>query len=336
MHDYSHSRQQEALGILGINLIHAAYFVKNDLNEFLYALTYRLPRERIEVDMLRVSGPDLDRYDNRILALNLVKNGLTDATLFDESGRVLQPNSALWKKNVLLTRGRFRPMTKVHVDMIKGGTKQYLAEPDVDKKNFVSILELTLKDLTAEGKISDTDFVDRAELLGSMGYTVMISNYLKHYKMIEYLSGITKGNKIGVLMGVYTLQTIFDEKYYDTLNGGLLEAFGRGFGHNVKMYVYPAIGENGSVHSLNEFEVEDHLVGLLDYMKKTNKIAPINEFDESILHVLSDDVLLKIQKGQTDWENDVPENVTKAIKYYGLFGYKAAVTERVRLDPAEN
>ncbi len=322
MHDYSHSRQQEALGILGINLLHAAYFVKNDINEFLFALTHRLPRERIEVDMLRVSGPELDRYDNRILALNLVKNGLTDATLFDQSGRVLQPNSALHKKNVLLTRGRFRPMTKVHVDMIRGGTEQYLAEPDVDKENVVSILELTLKDLTAEGRITDSDFVDRAELLGSMGYTVMISNYLKHYKMIEYLSGITKGSKIGVLLGIYNLQTIFDEKYYDTLNGGLLEAFGRGFGLNVKMYVYPAIGESGNIYTLDEFKVEDHLTGLLDYMRKTNKVAAITQYDQDILHVLSDDVLLKIQKGQTDWENDVPEDVMRAIKYFGLFGYK--------------
>lgn len=323
MHDTSNKRQQEALGILGVNLLHAAYFEHGSIEAFLDALTYRLPRSRVEIDMLRVSGADLQYLDNRIIALKLVKMGLTDATMFDQSGQVLQPTTALYKKNVLLMRGRFRPMTKVHVNMIEAGTKLYLDEEDVDEKNTALVLELTLKDLTADGKISDTDFIDRAELLCSMGYTVMISNYLKHYKMIEYLSLITKNKKIGVLLGIYNLQNIFDEKYYNTLNGGLLEAFGRGFGHNIKMYVYPALNvETGDIYDLENFEIPPHLEGLLEYMLKTNKIASIEEFDKKLLHILSDDVLSKIHSGVSNWEEDVPESVMKAIKFYQLFGFR--------------
>jgi hypothetical protein len=323
MHDTSHKGQQEALGILGVNLLHAAYFEHSSIENFLEALTYRLPRSRVEIDMLRVLGPDLQKLDNRIIALKLVKMGLTDATMFDQSGAVLQPSTALYKKNVLLTRGRFRPMTKVHVDMIETGLKQYLAEEDVEEANTCILLELTLKDLTADGKISDSDFIDRAELLCSMGYTVMISNYLKHYKMIEYLSSITQNKKIGVLLGIYNLQTIFDEKYYNTLKGGLLEAFGRGFGHNVKMFVYPAIDvETGGLYNLDNFVIPDHLLGLLDYMLKTNKLAKIENFNENLLHILSDDVLSKIHSGVQNWEDDVPDSVMKAIKFYQLFGYR--------------
>ncbi|MCB9224745.1 MAG: TonB-dependent receptor [Crocinitomicaceae bacterium] len=322
MHEDSHQRQQKALGILGVNLIHAAYFEKdNTIEEFLEALTHRLPRERVEIDMLRISGPDFDHIDNRVIALNLVKNGLTDATMFDQTGTVLQPTSALYKKNVVLMRGRFRPMTKVHVDVIEAGLKQYLEEDDVEKDNVCLLLELTLKDLTANGTISDKDFIDRAELLCSMGYTVMISNYLKHYKMIEYLSSITKGQKIGVLLGIYTLHTIFDEKYYNTLNGGLLEAFGRGFGHNVKMYVYPAMLPNdNTIYTIENIQIPDHLMGLLDYMLKTNKVVGYKEYDQELLHIQSDDVLAKIKAGG-DWEGDVPESVVKAIKFYNLFGF---------------
>ncbi len=323
MHDTSHKGQQEALGILGVNLLHAAYFEHSSIENFLEALTYRLPRSRVEIDMLRVLGPDLQKLDNRVIALKLVKMGLTDATMFDQSGAVLQPSTALYKKNVLLTRGRFRPMTKVHVDMIESGLKQYLAEEDVEEANTCILLELTLKDLTADGKISDSDFIDRAELLCSMGYTVMISNYLKHYKMIEYLSSITQNKKIGVLLGIYNLQTIFDEKYYNTLKGGLLEAFGRGFGHNVKMFVYPAIDvETGGLYNLDNFVIPDHLLGLLDYMLKTNKLAKIENFNENLLHILSDDVLSKIHSGVQNWEEDVPDSVMKAIKFYQLFGYR--------------
>jgi hypothetical protein len=322
MHDHSHKRQQEALGILGVNLIYASFFERESIDEFLAALTHRLPRERVEIDMLRVSGPEFEEIDNRIIALNLVKKGLTDATMFDQTGTVLQPQSALYKKNVLLMRGRFRPMTKVHVDVIEEGTKLYLEEEDVNEKDVCILLELTLKDLTADGKISDKDFVDRAELLCSMGYTVMISNYLKHYKMIEYLSHITRGKKIGVLLGIYTLQTIFDEKYYDTLNGGLLEAFGRGFGHNVKMYAYPAVqGDSDVLMEINNFQVPEHLKGLLEYMLANNKLAAYKKFNKDLLHIQSDSVLAKIKNGEKNWEDDVPESVMKAIKFYNLFGY---------------
>ncbi|MCR9171975.1 MAG: TonB-dependent receptor [bacterium] len=326
MHDNSNRAQQDALGILGVNLVHACYFHNDDLSEFLESLMHRLPRERMEVDMLRVSGPDFEDVDNRIIALNLVKRGITDATMFDLSGNVLQPATALYKKNILLMRGRFRPVTKVHIDMIERGKSQFLKE-DIDEDNLRVVFELTLKDLTADGKISDKDFVDRAELLGTLGYTVMISNYLKHYKMVDYLSTIARGYQMGVIVGIYNLQTIFDERYYDNLPGGLLEAFGRGFGHAVKMYVYPANNvETGEIYDLNNFVIPENLRGLLTYMRANNKIEPIESYNPKLLHIMSDDVLSKIKAKSTSWEEDVPQEVVKAIKFYELFGYEKTET----------
>lgn len=324
MHDNSHKAQQEALGILGVNLIHACYFHFDDLDEFLTSLVHRLPRDRMEIDMLRVSGPDFETTDNRIIALNLVKRGITDATMFDLCGNVLQPATALYKKNILLMRGRFRPVTKVHIDMIEKGKVEFLKEKGVDPQDLSVIFELTLKDLTADGKISDKDFVDRAELLGTLGYTVMISNYLKHYKMVDYLATIAKGKRMGVIAGVYNLHTIFDERYYDNLPGGLLEAFGRGFGHNVKFFVYPAINvDTGDLYNLHNIKIPSHLTGLLHFLKDNDKMAALEEFDPQLLHIMSDDVLSKIKAGVSSWEEDVPVEVVKAIKFYELFGYHA-------------
>ncbi len=323
MHDNSHKAQQEALGILGVNLIHACFFQLAEMNQFVISLLHRLTRERVEIDMVRVSGKAFEGADNRILALNLVKRGLTDATMFDLTGNVLQPTSALYKKNILLMRGRFRPVTKVHIDMIEAGKKQFMEEKGVTEENVAVIFELTLKDLTADGKISDKDFVDRAELLGSLGYTVMISNYLKHYKMVDYLSTIAKGKQMGVIVGIYNLHTIFDEKYYDNLPGGLLEAFGRGFGHKVKLFVYPANNvETGELYCLDDLRIPDHLKGLLMYMKDNNKMAAIEDYDKKLLNIFSDDVLSKIRAGVHSWEDDVPMEVAKAIKYFELFGFK--------------
>lgn len=325
MHDQSNKAQQESLGILGVNLIHAAYFhTEGELDYFINSLVHRLPRDRMELDMLRVDGPDFEDVDNRILALNLVKRGLTEATMFDQTGNVLQPATALYKKNILLMRGRFRPVTKVHIDMVSAARNQFIKEENITKSSISEVFELTLKDLTADGKISDKDFVDRAELLGSLGYTVMISNYLKYYKMVDYLSEFSRGKKMGVILGIYNLHTVFDEKYYENLNGGLLEAFGRGFGHNVKLYVYPARDvETGDLYKLEDFRIPSHLNGLYQFMVDNNKLEQIENFNEKLLHILSDDVLSKINAGSKMWEEDVPEKVAKAIKLMGLFGYKA-------------
>jgi len=324
MHDQSNKAQQEALGILGVNLIHAAYFhTEGELDYFINSLVHRLPRDRMEIDMLRVDGPDFKNIDNRILALNLVKRGLTEATMFDQKGNILQPATALYKKNILLMRGRFRPVTKVHIDMITSARKRFENEEGIKSKNISEVFELTLKDLTADGKISDKDFVDRAELLGSLGYTVMISNYLKYYKMVDYLSEFSRGNKMGVILGIYNLHTIFDDKYYTNLPGGLLEAFGRGFGHNVKLYVYPARDvETGDLYQLDSFRIPKNLLGLFDYMVTNNKLEAIDDYNFKLLHILSDDVLSKIKAGSTMWEDDVPKQVAESIKDMGLFGCK--------------
>jgi len=323
MHDNSHRGQQEALGILGVNLIYSCYHRNSNIDEFLTSLIHRIPRDRIEIDMLSIKGPDFEDVDNRVIALNLVKRSITDTTMFDLSKNVLQPATALYKKNILLTRGRFRPVTKVHIDMIENGEKEFLEEEGVDKENVSVVFELTLKDLTADGKISVQDFIDRADLLSSLGYTVMISNYLKHYKMVEYLAPIARGRLIGVILGVYNLNTIFDEKYYENLPGGLLEAFGRGFGHNVKLYVYPAFNvEDGEIYDLDNIEIAPNLVSLLKYMRENDKVIAIKKFNHKLLHIMSDDVLAKIKTGASSWEEDVPESVGKAIKFYELFGYQ--------------
>lgn len=327
MHDNGHRAQQDALGILGVNLIHACYYNYKNLDDFLTSLVQRLPRDRVEIDMLRFSGPDFESVDNRVIALNLVKRGITDATMFDLSKRVLQPATALYKKNILLMRGRFRPVTKVHIDMIERGKEQFLKENKVEEDNVRVIIELTLKDLTADGKISDQDFMDRVDLLSTLGYTVMISNYLKYYKMIDYLSSIAKGKLLGVILGVYNLANIFEENFYSNLPGGILEAFGRGFGHNVKLFVYPAINvEDGELYDLSNFQTEPNLKGLFDFMVDNDKLVAFNNYNTKYLYILSDDVLSKIKAGASSWEEDVPTEVVKAIKFYELFGFKEKIT----------
>jgi hypothetical protein len=326
MHDNDPLQQQLALGIVGVNMIYGCHFV-SDPEELLMSLLDGLSGRRIEIDMFRLSGPDFKHVDNRLMALKLVKNGLTKAAMFGPEGNVMQPSDELYKKNVLVLRGRFRPVTHVNVDMLLTSRRHFKHEPDVDHSKIVLVSELTLNDLSADGKIDEKDFLYRADIICSLGQNVLISNYFEHYRLVDYLSRITKGKKIGICMGIYALQKVFEEKTYENLRGGILECFASLFGSNVKLYIYPAWRKDSEeLFTLKDFEQElpPHLKNLFRYLMDNNKMEDISDANVNNLHIISDNVLAMIKKGETGWEKFVPHKVEEAIKEHGLFDYPYA------------
>lgn len=323
MHDTDQLQQQYALGIVGVNLIYSCMFL-HDPEAILMTLMDGLTLRRIEIDLFRISGPDFKHVDNRLMALKLVKNGLTKAAMFGPDGRVMQPSDELYKKNVLVLRGRFRPPTHVNVDMLLTSRRHFKQEPDVERSKIVLLSELTLNDLSPDGKIDEKDFLHRADILCSLGQNVLISNYFEYYRLVDYLSKITRGKKIGITMGIYALQKVFDEKTYEHTRGGILECFASLFGSNVKLYIYPAWrpGSN-ELFTLKDFEQElpPNLKNLFRYLMDNNKLEDVSDADTDILHIISDQVLSLIKKGETGWEKFVPHKVEEAIKKFGLFDY---------------
>lgn len=313
--------QQQVLGMVGINLIHAC-FNYTEPDDILNALTDNIHPSRLEIDLFRLEGPDFHHVDNRLMTLKLVKNGLTHAAMFNPKGKVLQPSTALYKKNVFVLRGRFRPVTHVNVDMMLAGMRAFRNEPDVNINSILPLVELTLNDLTLEGEVDEQDFLDRVDLLCSLGQNVVISNYQEHYKLASYLSKVTRNRKLGIVLGYYNLQRIFDESYYEVLNGGILESFGRLFGSNLKLYVYPTLKEGTKeLLTCENFEPEGHLKHLYLYLIKNDKIAGIKNAKTEHLHIISDRVLEMIQNGETEWEQYVPNKVADSIKKNHLFNY---------------
>lgn len=324
LHDNDQKLQQNALGILGVNLIYGCYMHNHDPKLLLKSLLDNLSRNRIEVDMFRLSGPDFEHIDNRLMALRLVKYGMTEAAFFGPDGGVLQPKEALYKKHPLLLRGRFRPATHVNIDMLNTGLELFKKEKDVEEKRIKVLFELTLKDLSADGTIRDKDFLDRVDILCSLGHSVMISNYVKYYKVVEYLSQFARGKKIGVILGISNLLTVFDESYYNNLAGGLFEAFGKGFGTNMKLYVYPA-NIKGTLTSSESMDISEGLKGIMTYLRDNNKLQDIKNANIDLLNIFSDRVLEMIRKGEEGWEELVPEKVAEAIKRLELFDYSPPV-----------
>jgi len=330
MHDTDPLQQQYALGIVGVNMIYGCMFV-SDPETIMMSLIDGLTTRRIEIDTFRLTGPDFKNVDNRLMALKLVKNGLTKAAMFGPDGTVMQPTEVLYKKNVLVLRGRFRPVTHVNVDMLLSSRRHFRNEPDVDRSKIVVLTELTLNDLSSDGAIDEKDFLHRADIICSLGQTVLVSNYFEYYRLTEYLTKITKGKKIGIILGIFALQKIFEEKTYENLRGGIMESFGSLFGTNVKLYIYPAWKkESKDLFTLKDFEeaIPVNLRSLFRYLIENNKLEDIQDANVNNLHIISDNVLAMIKKGDEGWEKFVPRKVVEAIKDHNLFNYQPVQTAK--------
>ena len=320
--------QQQAVGILGVNLMYACFYYNEIPPVFLLSLMDNLSRDRIQIDMIRFEGPDFTKVDNRLMSLHLVKYGFSDAAVFGPDGKNMQPTEALYKKHIVVIRGRFRPIINVHLDMLNNGVKQFLQEPDVDKSKVVVVTELTLQalkernaDLNAD--IDEKDFLDRVDILCSLGQTVMISNFHEYYKLVAYLSKITR-LKIGMVLGFPNLEYIFSEEHYQDLPGGILESFATLFSRKVKLFIYPTL-RDGVIWNCLKFYPPPHLIDLYRYLIANNKIEDIRHYNEGNLHVDTDKVLQLIKQGSAGWEEYVPNEVAAMIKGRCLFGFNCEV-----------
>ncbi|PKW30074.1 hypothetical protein CLV50_2295 [Flavobacterium lindanitolerans] len=312
--------QQETLGILGVNLIYGAFYKYNDPKKLLRYLYDHLDKDQLEIDTINFSGPRFADVDNRLMSLQLVKNGMTDAVMFDPEGNNVLPAAVLYKKNILALRGSFRPVTRVNMDMYEKSLQMFLEENKVEKENTLVVFEITLSNLRSDGEIDERDFMDRAELLCSLGQTVMISNFQEYYKVVEYFSNYTKA-RMGLAMGVSNLVDVFDEKYYRHLSGGILEAFGKLFYRDLKVFLYPMKDEHGVVINSENLKVHPRMKELYKFFKFNGKVVDITDFDEHDLEIFSREVLKMISKGKPGWESMLPKGIAEMIKRDNLFGY---------------
>ena len=324
MLDARNVEQQEALGVVGINLIHSAFFLYPSPEAIMESLLDNLTTRRIDVDMIKFTGPVFEDVDHRLMALKLVQLGLSDAAMFSCDGEVLQPSEALWKRPVLVERGSFRPVTNVNVDMLHCAREQFEQQPNVEDDDVLTLMEITMRNLLEHGSengvIDTADFLARADVLAATGATVLISNYFEYYRLAAYLQRYTQ-QPIALVMGVPSLRDLFDEKYYESLAGGILESFGRLFKNDLKLYIYPVKDEDERLITVQKLKVAPHLQSLYNYLVENESILSLDFFDRNYLHIFSRDILDRIAVNDRSWEEMVPAEVASLIKERGFFGY---------------
>ena len=314
--------QQETLGSLGVNLIYGAYHYGDNPRRLIESLYDDLSTDKLEIDMIDFSGPCFEYVDNRLMSLQLVKLGMTDAVIFNSEGNNMLPADILYKKNIFAVRGSFRPVTKVNIDMFENGLDMFLKNVGCTSGETQVLFEITIANLRAAGDIDERDFLDRVDVLAKLGYTIMISNYSEYYRMVDYFSMYTNQH-IGVAMGVNNMLDVFDEEYYKNLPGGILEAFGKFFKQDMRVYLYPyKDAETGELLTSENLKVQENLKELYKYFKHNKRIVDITNYNPVFLEIYSREVLKKIMGQEYGWEEQLPEGVATMIKERGMFGYK--------------
>jgi hypothetical protein len=321
MLDKENLQQQEVLGTIGVNLTYGAFYLHSEPEKLIASLLDGLSTLRIEVDMIKFLGPYFSNVDNRLTALQLVEKGLSNAALIGANGDVLQPSEVLHKRPILIERGSFRPVTYVNLDMLDGARQEFLHDTELKAEEIVEVMEITMSNLLTTGSIDHRDFLARADTINAVGKMVLISNYAEYYKLAAYLQRYTK-SRIGLVLGIPNLKELFDEKYYELLEGGILESFGRLFKNDLKLYVYPfldpAYPELTTIHNM---DVPEHVTHLFKHLMQSGYIEQIEAVHREYLGIFSRSILAKIRKHDHSWEQMVPSEVAARIKAGNFFGY---------------
>lgn len=321
LHENDTLLQQYTLGALGINLIYGGLFIWEDPKKILLSLLDNLDTDRVEVDYVYVEGPDMELVDNRLLNLMLVSNDMTPAIMFDQLGKVQQPGDMLYKKNVLLMRGYFRPINNLLIEFIEDSLAIFKRDEDYKPDNTIAFCEISLKYLMQNEKVDEKDFLHRVDLLNMMGQSVMITKFYRYFQIVKYF-GQFKLIKLRIVVGLPTFDKILDSSNYTDLDGGLLEAMGALFQKNVKVYLYPYIDAHTGKEiypEVSHFSKENKL--LWEYLNETKKILVLNSIQSKNLEIRSEHITQLIEDGDESLSNYVPKKVFSHIKNNHLFGY---------------
>jgi hypothetical protein len=317
--------QQEALGIVGVNLVYGATMLHHEPEQLVDSLLDGLSTSRIEIDMIEFSGIAFRHVDNRLMSLKLVELGLSGAAMFAANGEVLQPSEFFYRKPILVERGSFRPVCNVNLDMLRCANEKFSEQANVQGKEIVQVLEITMNNLKATGEIDLRDFLARADVIEACGMPVMISDYFEYYRLGAYLNGLTN-EAIAIVMGASSLKDLFDDQYYTDLAGGILESFGRLFKNDLKIFCYPMERrDTGELETSENLEIQPELKPLYGYLKDRGDIVSLDNFDPACLKVFSREVLRKIKSGDPSWESMVPPAVASVIKSKAYFDYRPPV-----------
>ncbi len=273
MLDKHRLQQQEILGVLGVNLVYAAFFERKNPKKFLDTLVEDIKEGRLAVDLIRFSGPAFEEFDNHIINIELLSRKLSEFAYFvpeSNSTSLTYVGDSLFNKSLFIQRGHFSPLNPLHIETLKKGTEQFKNEYKLKNENCLPVFEMTLKDFNK----SDSEIVDKIIKLNSQGFQVMVTNFSLFFELKQGLKKYTH-SPIAFSISASLVDKIFNPKYYSELSGGLLEGLGRLLDSNTNIYVYPHKNEDKVklMHlTLKDIKLNEPENKILDYFISLNWI----------------------------------------------------------------
>jgi len=323
MLDESNTQQQEVVGILGVNLIYGAFQFHSRPEQLIRSLGDNLERGRLEIDLIRFTGPHFDNIDNRLMPLKLVETELADAVVFGADRQTLiHPSELFHNRDIMVMRGMFKPVTTVCADMMTSGMEIFSRIPGVRSDTAMIVPEISVAGMRNQNLYDMQDILNRVDCLNILGYPVIVSNYLRYFRLSEYLGRYTRG-KVAFVMGIPNLETLFDDAYYKGFKGGIIGAFGTLFDRDTVIFVYPMRRDYDpdDIITTENFPVPGHLKYFYAHLLENNKILPVEKYNDANMHIWPGDVLDQIRKGPGQWQTSVPEAVAREIITRCMFGF---------------
>jgi hypothetical protein len=238
MNDADNVRQQEALGILGVNLTHGAFYLHDNMQALLTGLLDSLAGSRVEIDYIEASGPCFEGLDHRLITIALLRQGLASAILFDSNETPLPPTEFFHKKPILLERGSFRALHHVLPNLTSTCKKRLREIEGADDKEPAYVLEMTLNNILRAKQSDDDEVLTVVSQLCQHSNNVLVSNYSEFFHLTQYLRRFSH-SPIGFIVSAALLPLLLEDDRYALLKGGVLEASARLFQQQVHLLVYP-------------------------------------------------------------------------------------------------
>lgn len=237
------SLQQNVLGVLGVNLVYAAFYLYHNPRQMVESLTDNLSKGSVEIDLVRVNGKVFEGLDDISVNLFLIQKGFSPAAFFEPDGKAKQAKDHMYKKHIMILRTRFKQKNLPDFGLFEHAVNQYESKKNISRKDLITVVELTLNNLMNRASEEDNEFLndiaDRTREILAMGYPVIITNFNRHNKLAKYLS-MAKPLSVGITTSINNLRYIFhSENYASGYTDELLAYISDLFSRNVKLLAYP-------------------------------------------------------------------------------------------------
>ncbi len=309
--------QKRVLGILGVNLLYALFYKRDRMEEFVRCVGENLDRSLYEIDLMRFSGNGFSMFDNRILALQLVRSGLSEAALFQpKDNTVQQPSDFLYKRPIVLMRGSFMPLCHIHLEMMESVRAKFCTElTDEQRERAVDICEISLSNLLRGEEVDLLDFLDRVDALAALGKTVLVTNITHFYKISRLLNQYTR-EPIAIGLSIGLLHELFKEKWAADLPGGIMGSMAQIFLSQTKCYVTPWINrKSGEFVTAGTYRPPEKYRYLYMHLTENGYIVEVPYFNQKLLTRTPRDIVKMIREGDAAWKEYVPEEAWRMAEH---------------------